>query len=790
MTFISHNKRIFVSVKLIKNTKMGKKGYKCNMMLLSTLVCGMLQGCMKDVFNAEKVKATYADKFPIDNIDPAMDWKMTQPIDIQISINEDPGETYTVSIYDGNPLAAGGDAHLMARGEASSSKPFVTSIDCPTAYGRLYVCRTDRHHRNVVKAVAVEGSTLEATFGNNRPASRQAATRAGEAGEVPTLSLPYTESEVQAMADKASVLQSNTKLKAGQIYKIPEGTIFQNDINNNGLPADNPAKVIIEGTWECGGNLAHIETGVEIIVAGGGVISLPDSKDAGNSALYFNGTSHLIVCPGGKITAQKKGETYIYIENGSKDNYNAGDIEVGTLHINGGQLYNSGNLNAKTLNNEGGLLINRGQATIGEVSNANSHIENGCFLRVTSYLLGHLTMAPACAAEISKFGDDSGNAGKRIVMGENSLITITGEAYLNYCTVSGPQAGHSLIKINILRGIHSFRHESGLTYYEVQTEYITGGDADWQKDTFLDQITNSEGVLAKWGESPVVIPEGDCTGKGNTPEEGSQTPDNPIVYTYVYEDNFPMVGDYDINDAVLDVTTQYLRREGTNAIHSIRYHITVAAAGATKHPLGIGLRLAGVPKGAVKTVTAGAGKERFHATLTDGQLFTFNPSSCTEDDANAVVIPITGNAHLTFEGGREGEMTNTGFVTHKPGTYEITLELADPSQTKPVISKDHLDFFLCYPYKSMGKRMEVHLYEFWKYGATASGTVQQTNLDLAGNNTWAFCVPNFRYPKESINICDESDPTNCAYPEFLGWARDRNTNQDWYLHPNTANVYR
>ena len=43
--------------------------------------------------------------------------------------------------------------------------------------------------------------------------------------------------------------------------------------------------------------------------------------------------------------------------------------------------------------------------------------------------------------------------------------------------------------------------------------------------------------------------------------------------------------------------------------------------------------------------------------------------------------------------------------------------------------------------------MEVHLYEFWGYGATAAGTIQQENLDLAGNNTWAICVPyGFRYP--------------------------------------------
>ena len=78
----------------------------------------------------------------------------------------------------------------------------------------------------------------------------------------------------------------------------------------------------------------------------------------------------------------------------------------------------------------------------------------------------------------------------------------------------------------------------------------------------------------------------------------------------------------------------------------------------------------------------------------------------------------------------------------------------------------------------------------WKYGATNAGTVQETNLELAGNNTWAICVPNFRYPNESINISNQKDNNDCAYPKFLDWARNRNVSQDWYKYPNEGKVYR
>ncbi len=129
-----------------------------------------------------------------------------------------------------------------------------------------------------------------------------------------------------------------------------------------------------------------------------------------------------------------------------------------------------------------------------------------------------------------------------------------------------------------------------------------------------------------------------------------------------------------------------------------------------------------------------------------------------ENGDNAVVIPLFGNAHKVYDGVEQGKIVNTGSgTTAKAYTYELIIELADQSRTVPLFSTDSLAFFLCYKYRNMQKRMEIHLYEFWKYGATANGTVQQSNLDLAGNNTGAICVPDFRYPKERINISNQED---------------------------------
>lgn len=243
---------------------------------------------------------------------------------------------------------------------------------------------------------------------------------------------------------------------------------------------------------------------------------------------------------------------------------------------------------------------------------------------------------------------------------------------------------------------------------------------------------------------------------------------------------------------IFDVET-ILHTEGkTNHIKRIQLDVTLAAAGASK-ALGVGLRIVGISKSDIKEITTGGADRRFQTSFDDPySLFNYNSGTHMEDGDPSVVIPIAGEVHNVF-GRSPGTMINTGgtSITANMYTYEIIIELADQTKTEPLFSKDNLDFFICYQYKSMQQRMEVHLYEFWGYGATAAGTVQQENLDLAGNNTWAICVPyGFRYPIETINISRTDNPTASAYPDFIYWAKNRSSHQDWYTNPVKANVYR
>lgn len=758
---------------------MGKLTWNKGFMLLAVATANMLLGgCKHDVFNPEKVKATYQDRFPVKDIDPLMDWKMTQKVRINVSIHEDAGTDYTIRIYDQNPLSSQSGAKVLAEGTANNTTAFTTVTDCPTTLTHAFVCRTDAHGRHLVKYVSIDNGQINATFSGANIKTRAAWTRSVN---IETYSPKKSEAEIKAMLAEAEEIRPNTKYKSGGIYKIPHSTKpYQGKIGQEELSADNPATIIIEGIWEPNGNNLYVEDGFEFYVPDGGKIVIPDTQ-----VFTLKQSSRFNVFPGGTITGSE-----IRLENASGNyNYNAGIVEVSEFTASGqGVFYNCGTLRVteKMDFSSSSRFINQGKAYIKE-TDSDIVIDNGCYLYAEEFE-GTLNMGSNSSAEIEKLDGDEDT---RITMDKESMITITDEAELEKTEFTGPDNGYALVKINKLENIGKFKSQGNI-YYEVK-EIDSDITDDSKEAQFLEAIKNSNGTISKWGDSPIVIPEGDCTGTGNTPNDtGSEITTEGIPYTYVFEDNFPLVGDYDFNDVVLDVVPTYHRDKATNHIKRIQLNVTLAAAGASK-AVGVGLRIVGIRPSDIRGITTGGDDSRFQQSFASPYcLFSYDSGTHTENDGSQVIIPIAGEVHEVF-GTAPGTLVNTGgsSITAPARTYEITVEPTDQTKNDPLFSKDNLDFFICYSYKGMKKRMEVHLYEFWSYGATAAGTIQQENLDVAGNNTWAICVPyGFKYPKELINISRTDEPEAGAYPRFIDWARNRDTYKDWYKYPVEENTYR
>lgn len=430
--------------------------YKRFLPLVILTIGMLLQGCKDDVFNPEKVKAAYQDRFPVKNIDPAMDWKMTQQVRVNVSVSEDAGVDYTIRIYDKNPLTSRSSAKLLAEGTANNTTAFTTVMDCPSVLTSAFVCRTDAHSRNIVKYVSIQNGQLHAAFGSSPATTRAAWTRSVS---IETYSPEKSEAEITAMLSSAEEIRPNTDFQNGKAYKISKDNIYKNKISKDGMESDNPAIIIIEGSWKPNGNNMTVERGFEFHVIDGGEIVIPDEH-----TFTLVQSSRFIVYAGGTI---KGNDIELTNASGGSYNYNAGTMEIDDFHVSqGGAFYNCGTVRVDEMNFDSGCkFINQGKAYIGK-TDSNITIDNGCYLYAEEFV-GTLNMGDTSSAEIKDFGDHSNNYNTKITMGDNSMITVLDEAELSQVKFIGPDNEYALVKIKEIEDINGFSSQGNI-YYEVE----------------------------------------------------------------------------------------------------------------------------------------------------------------------------------------------------------------------------------------------------------------------------------------------------------------------------------
>ena len=730
-------------------------------------VC-LMSSCVdsdKSYFNPDETKEYYENEYFIKDIDPSMDWKTTRSVPVAVSINEDLGVNYKISIFSSNPLLEGDNALLLAEGSANNGMSFNTTADIPNALSAVYVMRTDEKNRNLVKIVGVEDGQIKASFGAKTATSRT--TRSG--AEIQTMPFDKSESDVLAMISSATEMTSGITLQAGGTYKISKGNTLQGMVANQGF--DTRASIIVEGTWDLSGESTKINKGVDLYIVNGGQLILPSEE----KQLEIIGTSCFAVYPGSSIVGQNA-TLSVTNASGGRINFNAGIIDVKVLSVASWEattgVYNTGTLKAGNLNfANSATLINHGQVEA-KTMHDNTKIENACYMKVETLGASSIKLSSNSAINATNWKSVWGS---QIQMAANSMITISNEANLSGATIIGPSNEYALVKIQALKDINGFNN-SGNIYYEVDFTDNNITNNGWLVENFLSKIKNTDGAIAKFGESPITIPAGECTGEGNTPsEQGEEIPTNNNTITYTFEDNFPLVGDYDMNDIVLDVKTQY-NRDAENKITSADVNITLVAVGATKQ-IGAAMRLIGLTRSDITSVTF-TDEKGIRNTL-GNSIFG---ADTYEEDGDQVIIPLFGDGHRVYGEDKVDKMLNTGY-SETEELYSMTIHIIPSVQSaNPFIKKDNMDIFIAYPARSTtNKRSEVHLYEFWGNGLTSRALNQEANMAAAGNRTWAIAVPNFKYPKEGVLISE-------AYPEFAEWAKDHNTNLEWYKNTVKSSI--
>lgn len=275
-----------------------------------------------------------------------------------------------------------------------------------------------------------------------------------------------------------------------------------------------------------------------------------------------------------------------------------------------------------------------------------------------------------------------------------------------------------------------------------------------------------------------------CSGIINEGNEGEDpyTPEIPVIddattYTYVFEDNWPKYGDFDLNDIVLTISNRSVQANASGNLKSAKLNIALEAVGASK-VLGVGIRFFGLPE-----------------NITPKKFTVKGVNASFEAGQSLPTLILFENAHGEFSFSDERPFINT---TQDASTnsadvpdYSIRFEFEESSNVPAsAFNINNLDVFvITRAADQKNKRLEVHVAGYaptdlantklFGQGNDKSSADEKRYYLSSENLAWGVVIPtDFAWPLEYKNIKD-------VYTNFVGWATSGGKeNKDWYNSHN------
>lgn len=294
-----------------------------------------------------------------------------------------------------------------------------------------------------------------------------------------------------------------------------------------------------------------------------------------------------------------------------------------------------------------------------------------------------------------------------------------------------------------------------------------------------------------------------CTGVVDAREEN---PDDQIVqpnpyvgsvqaeYTVNFEDQWPVIGDYDVNDIVLHIEKIATQQTSTE-VRQATITLNLMAVGAS-HTLGVGLQLDNVTNADIASVTYSQnGKAGMMSS--DRGAFRLNSAGVESgNDTDKAILPICYDAHKVYlnksmlaTGERRPLNTSGSYAAGRELT--ITIDFADNAKVSPEdLMVSSLNFFIFRTEDEMAtneKRVEVHLKGYKPTRNVSDYYFAQGNDASASNNyyvssngfPWGVIVTDvdvnttWSWPAENKTITNE-------YSRFAQWVNSNGAQEcDW-----------
>jgi len=808
----------------------------CTKILTITALATLaITSCKKDYFDQDEYAKMVRASFPVANFDKQHTWATIGSAETTVNVNLKEGQTYQVRIYDQDPIHTTEALTLLGEGTVSSDAPLTTLINYPLSQNYVYVALIDEEGFITVYPALISGDQVLLTVGSTQ---QQTMRRA--------INTSFTFPSAPADNEYAAQRDANARLING----YENGTLFYIDptigtTGNTIQPNGNGVRLYVEGDVSLRQRGFYLPGSATLYLLPGSKLTLPDNFSFGQyqDKIYVASGAELVVggtlqlaansklCNRGTVTTDS-----IAVTN-SAVLYNEGTISLpGGLSVtNGGSvIVNDATISGRTLGVYGsGHVQNNGTMTISGLTLINSQdntwVNNGTYrTRDFDYQAAAKDVINNCKLYISNlmtlhqsdwmqncFQNDAGAmvetkdfyiSTSNVKMGSGSIIKVTGTA-----TMHETKSGYGIKAVgsdyavfqaeNIVMGDNRQGFEilyDGKLYVASKNHFAQGNDGDPSHPFYV--LSNGAALTTYDGANAHFIDNG-C----GAAYQGTPTPE-PVAQSfslrYCFEDNFPAMGDYDFNDAVITVTPTI---DGTAVV---KLMVSLDAVGATKQ-IAAALRIKGLLDSDVESCTRRGNLDADYPTnasirIIDSQSIRLPVSMKTTND---VVLPLFNNAHWTLgrtkasDGSVQNWFLNTverndGLAEKRndvtPATVTYTFTLKDKAKAA-LFAQENIDVFIVEQYN--GSYYEVHTVPF-KTDEVLVAYLKNIKDKYTDNVPWAICVPgnDFKYPLEwhIIGVKDGSVISG-AYKEFghsfAEWAEDHTKATDWYKYPTASEVY-
>lgn len=776
-------------------------------------------GCVdsdKDLYDASfKMPNPMGDGFAAPD---GFDWSTMANIQATIEVNDkfDGEYYYTVELYDANPIISK-SAQLLDRDVAKKGDPYSSKISLNKSISTLFIKEISPTGLYTVRAADISNGKVDCNFSTTSPVARSlAVTRGLVAIKEPDAT--YFPKESPTTKVLTNIWDSG--VSSGTSFNITKAS--PPNLNFGGK--ENIKLYVTEDVTLTG---LYLAKDCHLYILPGIKVTIPQAKDNGQSnclisigegaSLIVEGDVQLdsdyrlfnlgtfnaknLMCTnnsffynGGTVNVEEK----ISGEDSNCTMLNTGIAKMEEFYIQGGShLLNQGKMEVEektVVNCTNGSWENEGEWITNDmlISAWNEQIYNRCKLLIKDeFDMQEATLTNDGGSYVQCEELYMNNS--KVILGGGALFKVTEEAEYGYQTSDKGFRGTGNEKaLVVITKAVAKENKENIIHYTGALQIVCSDHPNAEISPGRIRWTMKDGAeWAEIGKNTITIPKTDCNEGFNGGTPGTPTdPDFPIIvednkeYSYIFEDQWPLYGDYDMNDIVLTVNKRKITKK-KQKVSKLEFSIELSAVGATKL-IAAALMLDDVKASDITSPIV----------FDNGTPIGFDLNSNNiEKGQEFAVIPLFADAHVAMGNNRRDFINTVSGATSntnqgKKINFTINFEKPLPTESFNI---NKFNIFIITDQNGI-KRREIHVagYQPTQLADTSIFGGNNDNSSLSSkryylsneNLAWGVMVPtNFKWPLEYVNI-------KLAYEGFASWVTSGGQeNEHWWNNFNESKVF-